>query len=137
MTAYIRSSFELTHSMQTSRVIYFEIPATRPEECMKFYEQVFGWQFSQLDDQAYWLTKTGSDELPGINGAIRPKSKTLLSVINTIQVQHLEMTIMTIEKHGGQLISDQLALPGIGTLIYFKDPDGNVQGALQADCTAK
>lgn len=137
MTAYIRSSIELQSAMQTSRVVYFEIPATRPEDCMKFYQQVFGWQFSQLDDQAYWLTKTGSDELPGINGAIRPKSKALLQVINTIQVQQLEKTIMAIQKHGGQLISDPLALPGIGTLIYFKDPDGNVHGALQADSTAK
>ncbi|MCE7992868.1 MAG: VOC family protein [Roseivirga sp.] len=123
--------------MQTSRVIYFEIPATRPEDCMKFYQQVFGWQFSQLNDEAYWLTKTGSDELPGINGAIKPGSKAQPSVINTIQVTHLERTILAIEQYGGQLVSAKQLLPGIGKLVYFKDPDGNVHGALQTDGTAK
>ena len=37
-----------------SRVIHFEIQAENPERAMTFYENMFGWKFSQWGDQKYW-----------------------------------------------------------------------------------
>lgn len=123
--------------MQPSRIVYFEIPATKPEACMDFYQAVFGWEFRQLEDKDYWLTKTGSDDLPGINGAITSKPLLTEVIINTLHVQDLEETIAAINEHGGEIISSKTSLKGIGWLIYFKDPEGNTHGALQTDNQAK
>lgn len=123
--------------MQPSRIVYFEIPATQPAACMDFYQTVFGWEFKQLENKDYWLCKTGSDDLPGINGAVTSKTLVTEAVINTIHVQDLEETIAAIDEHGGETISSKTSLKGIGWLIYFKDPEGNVHGALQTDTRAK
>ena len=38
---------------------------------------------------------------------------------------------------GGAVIADKAAIPGIGWFAQFKDPEGNVFGAMQDDPTAK
>lgn len=119
--------------MHPSRIVYFEIPATEPKACMDFYQAVLGWEFRQMEDKEYWLTKTGSDDLPGINGAITLKPRVAETVINTIHVQDLEETMAAITEHGGEIISSKTSLKGIGWLIYFMDPEGNAHGALQTD----
>ena len=56
------------------RVIHFEIVAEKPERAMKFYKEVFGWEFNKWNGpQDYWLVKTGEDSQPGINGGLTPK----------------------------------------------------------------
>lgn len=122
--------------MQPSRLIYFEIHATAPETCMHFYQKVFGWQFKQLEDQPYWLIKTGPDELPGINGAITTTPTANPSVINTIQVQSLKETMAAIEAQGGQVLSSR-RVKGIGQTICFKDPEGHMHRALEPDGLVK
>jgi predicted enzyme related to lactoylglutathione lyase len=104
---------------------------------MDFYKQVFGWQFSQLESEPYWLIRTGGDELPGINGAITGTSKKQQCVVNTITVPSLELTIAAIKKHGGKLVSPKTALTGIGWMAYFKDPEGHLFGALETNAKAK
>jgi len=56
------------------RVIHFEIVADKPERAMKFYKEVFAWDFNKWNGpQDYWLVKTGEDSQPGINGGLTPK----------------------------------------------------------------
>ena len=75
------------------RVIHFEIVADKPERAIKFYKEVFGWEFNKWNGpQEYWLVKTGEDSQPGINGGLTPKmnqgsnGNTGSRVTNTIDV---------------------------------------------------
>ncbi|MGB8934825.1 MAG: VOC family protein [Candidatus Nitrosopolaris sp.] len=44
------------------RVVHFEIVADNPERAIKFYKEVFGWEFKKWDGpQDYWFVKTGED----------------------------------------------------------------------------
>ena len=41
------------------RVVHFEIVADMPERVMKFYKEVFAWEFKKWDGpQDYWFVKT-------------------------------------------------------------------------------
>lgn len=55
----------------SNRIVHFEIHDADPERAMKFYQDVFGWEFPKwMEDPAYWGVMTaaeGSKEL-GING---------------------------------------------------------------------
>ena len=53
------------------RVIHFEIHADNPERAVKFYTDLFGWQFTKwAGPMDYWLIVTGPDGQPGINGGL-------------------------------------------------------------------
>lgn len=123
--------------MKPARVIFFEIPVIKPAISLDFYRKVFGWQFSRLEDQSYWLAKTGPDQLPGINGAITRKSNFNQQTIITLQVENLDETILALEAQRGEVISEELLLPGIGRTIYFKAPEGCTFKALQVSSPDK
>lgn len=55
------------------RVIHFEIHVNDMERAKKFYEEVFGWSFQDWGAFAgmpYFGAVTGSENEPGINGAL-------------------------------------------------------------------
>jgi predicted enzyme related to lactoylglutathione lyase len=49
----------------------------------------------------------------------------------TIGVETLDETLTSIVANGGEIVVAKHEIPGIGTLAYVKDPDGNIFGVLQ------
>ena len=117
-----------------SRVIHFEISAHDPENTARFYEKTFGWHFHKWEGpQEYWLITTGQDGQPGINGGLMQRREPNLGTINTIDVPALDAFAEKVEGAGGTVIIPKMAIPGVGWLAYFKDPEGNVFGMMQSD----
>ena len=53
------------------RVIHFEIHAGDPDRAVRFYSELFGWQFQKWGGPIdYYLVTTGPDGTPGINGGL-------------------------------------------------------------------
>ena len=54
------------------RVIHFEIHADEPERAIRFYNSVFGWEFTKFPNAIteYWVVKTGESSQPGIDGGL-------------------------------------------------------------------
>ena len=126
------------------RVIHFEIVADKPERAMKFYKEVFGWEFNKWEGpQEYWLVKTGEDSQPGINGGLTPKmsqqdsSDTSGRVTNTIDVPSIDDFSNKISMAGGKVVQPKMAIPGIGYLAICQDTEGISFGIIQNDRNAK
>ena len=125
------------------RVIHFEIVADKPERAMKFYKEVFGWEFNKWDgSQEYWLVKTGEDNQPGINGGLTPKmnpesGNTGGRVTNTIDVPNIDDFSKKVSKEGGKILRPKMAIPGIGYLAICEDTEGISFGIIQTDRDAK
>ncbi|HEY7573011.1 MAG TPA: VOC family protein [Nitrososphaeraceae archaeon] len=125
------------------RVIHFEIVADKPERAMKFYKEVFGWEFNKWNGpQDYWLVKTGEDNQPGINGGLTPKrnqdnANTSSRVTNTIDVPSVDEFSTKITMGGGKVVSPKMAIPGIGYLAICEDTEGILFGIIQSDRNAK
>jgi len=120
-----------------ARVMHFEIPAEDPNATMEFYRNVFGWKFQKWGDQQYWMTSTGQEGEPGIEGAIKPKDNPAEGVVNTISVASVDEVMGKIEANGGKLLTPKMPVPGVGWLVYFLDRDGHQFGAMQADPNAQ
>ncbi len=120
-----------------NRIIHFEIPADDPENVMEFFETVFGWQFSKHPEQDYWLTSTGEERKPGIEGAVFPRDTQFPSLVNVIQVEDIEAMMEKITQHGGKQYREKQAVPGLGWAAYFQDPSGIILGIWQSDENAK
>jgi predicted enzyme related to lactoylglutathione lyase len=124
------------------RVVHFELVADNPERAMKFYKQVFGWEFSKWDGpQDYWYVKTGEDNQPGINGGLASKSshdsKPGGRVANSIDVPSVDEFTKKISAEGGKILSPKMPIPGIGYLAICQDTEGISFGIIQRDSNAK
>jgi predicted enzyme related to lactoylglutathione lyase len=119
-----------------NRPIHFEIPAETPERAIKFYEKAFGWKFERWNGpMEYWNISTGNSQ-PGINGGLMPRRDPAQPCVNTIDVPDMDATVAVIEA-GGQCVVPKMPIPGVGWLAYFKDTEGHIFVAMQADASVK
>ena len=51
----------------------------------------------------------------------------------TFEVDDLKATIAAIEAAGGRILMPPFRIEGVGELIFFRDSEGNVAGAMQYD----
>lgn len=130
-----------------NRVVHFEIQADDPERAIKFYSEVFGWEFPKwMEEPAYWGVMTApmdSKEL-GINGGLlqRPCPAPALeqgtnAFVCTVQVENFDEIAEKIEKAGGLVAMPKHAIMGIAWQGYFIDTEGNTFGVHQPDKKAK
>ena len=119
-----------------ARIVHFEIPVDDAERASRFYSNVFGWEFSRWGDQEYWLIKTGEQGTPGIDGGLTKRTDPPQPVVNTIDVDDIDAAAEKIKANGGTIVVEKSAIPTIGWLIYFKDTEGNLHGAMQNDPNA-
>lgn len=124
-----------------ARPVHFEIHATNPEAVRAFYESVFGWKFNKWGDVPYWMISTG--EGVGIDGGMaqregaRPADDAAVSsFVNVVDVPDVDIVIGLVAKAGGTVARAKQAVPTVGWVAYFKDPDGNLFGAMQSDPSA-
>lgn len=119
-----------------NRVVHFEIPVNDTDKAINFYKDIFGWKFTKWGDQPYWIIQTG-DKSPGIDGGLLVRRDPAQPIVNTIEVADIEAVIKKIEANGGQVVVPKMAVPSVGWLAYFKDPEGNISGVMQSDNHAK
>jgi uncharacterized protein len=120
-----------------NKVVHFEIPCDDPKKTMDFFTNVFGWKFIQFGTMDYWTVMTGDEKSPGINGGLMKKLDPQQPVVNSINVASVDEYVKKIESSGGQVVVPKMAIPSVGWLAYFKDPDGNIHGIYEEDPAAK
>lgn len=120
-----------------TRVVHFEIEAEKPERAIKFYEKVFGWKVEKWKGPLeYWLITTGTEDESGINGGLSRRTESEPSTVNTIDVPSVDDFVMKIKSEGGEIVRPKTAVPGVGWMAYFKDPEGNLWGIMEEDESA-
>jgi uncharacterized protein len=125
--------------MKNGAVIHFEVPADDEERARKFYSKVFGWQFNVMPEMNYALVSTtdvdknGMVTTPGtVNGGMAKRGNHVKAPVITINVDSIDQTLQTIEKHGGKILQKRMDLPGgMGSTGYFVDSEGNTIGLWQ------
>lgn len=128
-----------------NRPIHFELHSNDPARDSKFYEAVFGWKFNKWDGpMEYWLASTSPDgahgaskEHYGIDGGMMKSQDGQPRTVNTIEVADVDAMAMKVSKAGGTIVVPRMAIPGVGWLVYFTDPTGNIVGIMQTDANAK
>ncbi|MGZ4269154.1 MAG: VOC family protein [Solirubrobacteraceae bacterium] len=121
------------------RVVHFEIHAADCDRAERFYKRVFGWEIRRWDGAPvdYRLITTGAEGEPGINGAIVERrgeadgKDAVVAFVCTVDVDDIAATESAVKDAGGEQVVDRQTLEGVGSFSYFKDPEGNVFGAIQ------
>ena len=130
-----------------SRPIHFEIHAADVARACDFYAAVFGWGYQDWTDYAgspYFGVVSGSDDQPGINGAIMQRmgdnpapGGPVAGAVLTMGSGDFDADAEKILAAGGTVALPKMALPGMAWQGYFIDTEGNVFGLHQPDPEAK
>src|SRR5438309_4524641 len=103
-------------SKTTANIIWFEIPANKPERAKKFYGGLFGWKIKKFPGMTdYWHIDTGgSDDTP--DGGLMARKHADQPITNYINVASVEKSAAKVEKLGGKICMSKTAVPQMG---YF------------------
>ena len=121
---------------------HFAINAADLPRARRFYEQVFGWRFEPWGPPGFYLIATGTAEEPGVQGALQGRrelvpGKPMIGFECTIGVDDVDQVAAAVNAHGGRILMEKTTIVGVGDLIFFEDPEGNVAGAMRYDDKAE
>ena len=126
-----------------SQVAHFAINADDVERALDFYEKVFGWRFQAFGPPGFYMVdeKSAKTTVP-LRGSLQKRREIVPGIPMrgfecTISVDDIDATSAAVEKNGGKIAMQICTLPGIGRLLFFQDPEGNIGGAMQYDSKAE
>ncbi len=107
---------------QANKIIYVEFPASDLDRTRTFFEQVFGWTFTNYGAD---YTSFADGQISG--GFFRSDLRALTaagSVLVVIFHPQLEDALQQVVEHGGKITRDIFSYPG-GRRFHFTEPSGN------------
>jgi predicted enzyme related to lactoylglutathione lyase len=119
----------------TASLRHFSINADDTARARRFYGEVFGWTFTPWGPPDFFLTD-GAGVGGGLQGRRAIGGETMPGLEITFAVDDIEATVAAIEAHGGTIIMAPTVIGGVGELIYFKDSEGNIAGAMKYEAEA-
>ena len=119
-----------------NNVAHFAIHADDVERARRFYEGVLGWRFESWGPPGFYRIHTGTDDDPGIEGALHERQEPLTGsgVRNfecTVSVQDLAPVKAAAVRLGGKVVLEETEIPTVGTLIHVQDTEGNIFGVMR------
>lgn len=116
---------------------HFAINADDVERARTFYEKVFGWTMQAWGPPGFYQI-----EGAGLMGALQKRrelaaGQRTVGFECTLAVDSIDATESAVKAAGGKVVMERSVIVGVGTLMFFEDPEGNVFGAMQYDRTAE
>ena len=122
-----------------SPVRHFAINADDIDRARQFYAQVFGWRFHAWGPPGFFMIETGAaDNTPAVNGSLQERrslvdGERMTGFECTITVADIATAERDIVAAGGTILMPTATIPTVGHLLWFRDSEGNVAGAMQPD----
>lgn len=124
-----------------NHLAHFAINADDISRARQFYEKVFGWRFEAWGPPGFFqLTSSGRE--PGLLGALQKRRELVPGERTngfecTVAVADVDAVAAAVVAGGGTILIPRTMIPTVGHLIFFRDPEGNVVGAMQYDANAQ
>jgi predicted enzyme related to lactoylglutathione lyase len=121
----------------SANIIWFEIPADKPERAQEFYTKLFGWKISPLPGMAdYWHIDTGGDDATP-DGGMMVRMHPEHTITNYVNVPSVTRAMAKVEKLGGKICKPKTAVPGMGYLAICQDTENNTFALWEINPKAK
>lgn len=121
-----------------SPVRHFAINADDVARARNFYGRVFGWEFNAWGPPDFFMINTGSADTPAIYGSLQGRralvdGERMNGFECTIAVPDIDEAERAIVQAGGTILMPKTTIPTVGHLLWFRDTEGNIAGAMQPD----
>ena len=112
-------------------VAHLAINADDPEASLRFYEALFGWRFESGGQPGFFRMQRESGPIIALQQRRELGGVRVTGFECTVAVEDVGAVAEAVVAHGGRLLMERTTIPGVGELIFFEDPGGNVAGAIQ------
>ena len=124
-----------------NKLTHFAIHAEDVQRARDFYSSVFAWDFKEYGGAPGFCQIVPRGEAHPI-GAIQSRRYNVLpdplhGFECSISVDDLEATERAVESAGGVIVMKKTAIPHVGWVSKFRDPEGNVVDAVMYDPAAR
>lgn len=119
-----------------NKVAHFDIHTSDIEKSKEFYENVFDWRCNSYRDAEdfYQISSPDGNVIGGLSGRqYNPDVKDIFGFECSITVSDVDETITLVEEAGGRMLMPKTAIPHVGWIAKFLDPDGNLFAAIHYD----
>ncbi len=121
-----------------AQVAHFAINADNLERARGFYTNVFEWKFEAWGPPGFYMIDAGDSLKVPLRASLQQRrelvaGKRMTGFECTISVRDIDAAAKAIEANGGKIVMPVCTLAGIGKLLFFEDPEGNVAGAMEYD----
>ncbi len=120
-----------------SAIVHFDVPVEDVVRAKKFYSTLFGWKFDAFPDMQYNLiTTTNLDGSPGVGGGMGKRMEPSQRIMNYFGVTSLDAAMKQVKSLGGKVLTEKMAVPGMGFLATCMDTEGNTFGLFEENIQA-
>jgi predicted enzyme related to lactoylglutathione lyase len=118
-------------------IVWFEIPADKPERAKAFYGKLFGWKIKPFPGMADYLhiDTGGADASP--DGAVMKRMHPTHTITNYVTVPSVTKFMAKVQKLGGSICKPKTAVPGMGYFAICQDTENNSFAIWEINQTAK
>jgi uncharacterized protein len=122
-------------------VRHFAINGDDLPRARRFYESVFAWRFEPWGPPGFFMIATGDPSGP--QGSLQQRrelvsGRRMTGFECTIAVdEDVDVIAAKVKAAGGRVVMEKATIPGVGDLIFFEDPEGNLAGAMKYDTKAE
>jgi predicted enzyme related to lactoylglutathione lyase len=121
----------------SASIVWFEIPADKPERAKAFYGKLFGWKikpFPGMTDYQH-IDTGGADASP--DGAVMKRMHPTHTITNYVSVPSVTKFMAKVQKLGGSICKPKTAVPGMGYFAICVDTESNSFAIWEMDEKAK
>lgn len=113
------------------QISHCAINADDVEAARRFYDAAFGWSFEPWGPPGFLRMQTGSGPVVALQQRRSLGGVRMTGFECTVAVPDVDAVATAVAGHGGRLVMERTTIPGVGDLIFFEDPSGNVAGAMR------
>jgi uncharacterized protein len=121
-----------------AQLAHFAINADNIDRAQQFYERVFAWRFEPWGPPNFFKIRMGRDADTGMRGALQQRrelvpGERITTAECSFAVDDIDAVAAAVAANGGTIVIPKVLIPTVGQLLFFRDPEGNVMGAVQFD----
>lgn len=119
-----------------NKLSHFAIFIDDIDRAKTFYNRVFEWGFESYGPTDFAQIKSNTDESAQLIGALQDRKYQLTEekVIGfecSINVDDVDAIAELVTTNGGEILIPKTEIPYVGSLIKFRDTEGNIVCAMQ------
>lgn len=123
----------------TADLRHFAINAADVQRARRFYERTLGWTFEPWGPPGFLMIDTGGEDT--IRGSLQRRRELapglpMFGCECTFAVDDVKAVAERVRANGGEILMEPTIIVGVGELIFFRDTEGNVVGAMRYDAAA-